>query len=548
MINIKKIYRFILWAFVAALLITFYGCSTGSDGDSIIHDDIIIDNTTTSYATDKGTIVLISNGDNKVIVEAKEEQTFPSGAAIVLVERALLAKEIGSYGGDSTNVYILTGTYSENGVEKKLTETDKPVVLTIPNVFSSEYYEFILGYKPINANDWQYAKLDDNGKVAVNSARCGLSRPAQFLVTTHHIGYCYAIFGVKPDTKKFDDINSITFSVEPAKYALNANNEYTEDFKLSTLIEAEKTTSMFTASDLKSELTFYSSSSAKTGVLIDGIAASESVSLEKEFNGKYLHRISINRYSDANLIKSGNFATYSFTLGIKGISKNDFPTEFHVKSTITTDKLVVFAGEGKIAFRSEEENPKGLPIDVVMSSPASDAAALISTPIVLSFSEAIEWSAKTKNLITISNELQTNIDYSAVISDDFKILTITPAKSLNYNSLYVIEIETGITANGNNNYVKPVCFKFMTEPGSPVKASIKPDIGSQIDAFYIRKPEFIIDFGHTVAEENTIKNSNMQAAEYNMQKLYYPYTNIIEEINEILNYDNKFTQKGLNEI
>ena len=507
MINIKKVYRFILWAFVAALLITFYGCSTGSDGDSIIHDDIIIDNTTTSYATDKGTIILISNGDNKVIVEAKEEQTFPSGAAIVLVERALLAKEIGSYGGDSTNVYILTGTYSENGVEKKLAETDKPVALTIPNVFSSEYYEFILGYKPINANDWQYAKLDDNGKVAVNSARCGLSRPAQFLVTTHHIGYCYTIFGVKPDTKKFDDINSITFSVEPAKYALNANNEYTEDFKLSTLIEAEKTTSMFTASDLKSELTFYSSSSAKTGVLIDGIAASESVSLEKEFNGKYLHRISINRYSDANLIKSGNFATYSFTLGIKGISNNDFPTEFHVKSTITTDKLVVFAGEGKIALRSEEENPKGLPIDAVMSSPDSDAAAFISTPIVLSFSEAIEWSAKTKNLITISNELQTNIDYSAVISDDFKILTITPAKSLNYNSLYVIEIEAGITANGNNNYVKPVCFKFMTEPGSPVKASIKPDIGSKIDAFYIRKPEFIIDFGHTVAEENTIKNS-----------------------------------------
>ncbi len=507
MINIKKIYRFILLAFVTVLLSIFYGCSTGRDGDRIIHEDIIIKNTTTSYATDKGTIVLVSNGDNKVIVEAKEEQTFPSGAAIVLVERALLANEIGSYGGDSTNVYILTGTYFENGIEKKLTETDKTVVLTIPNVFSSEYIEFILGYKPINANDWQYVKLGDNGKATVSSARCDLGSLDQFMVTTRHIGYCYTVFGVKPDTKKFDDVNSITFSAEPADYALNANNEYTKDFKISTLVEAEKTTSMFTASDLKSELTFYSSSSAKTGVLVDGIAASESVSLEKEFNGEYLHRISINQYSEANLIKNGNLATFSFTLGIKGISKNDFPSEFHVKSTITTDNLVVFAGEGKIALRAEGENPKGLPIDVVMSSPASNVAALISTPIVLRFSEAIEWTTKAKKLISISNELQANLDYSAVISDDFRTLTITPAKTLNYNSLYTIEIETGITAKGTNNYVKPVSFNFMTEAGSPVKAVIKPNIGSQIGNFYIRKPEFIIDFGRSAAEINTVKSS-----------------------------------------
>ncbi len=506
--NTKNRYRFIIMAIAAVLLFTFYGCSTSRDGDKIVQDEVVIKGTTTSHATDKGTIVFVSTNNPQVIVEATEEQTFPSGAVVVLVERALYSQEIGAYGKDSTNVYCLYGTYSENGVEKKITETDKDVTLTIPNVFSSEYYEFILGYKEANASDWQYTKLGDDGKAAVASARFSSERPSQFVITTRHINYCYTVFGVKQESKKFDDINSITFSADPAKYAVNKNNEYTEDVKVASLVEAEKTVSMFTASDLTSELVFYTSSSAKSGVLVDGKTASESVSLEKEFNGEYLHRITINRYEENNLEKSGNLATYSVSLGIKGISKSVFPPDFHIKSTITTDNKVVFAGEGKIKRHTEgEDAPDGLPIDVVMTAPASDTVVPVSTSIVLNFSEAIDWSTKAKKLISISNEQLVNISYSATLSDDLKTLTIKPDKTLSYESNYNIVIEAGITGNGNTNYVKPASFRFVTEAGTLAKASIKPGIGSKFDKYYTRKPEFLIDFGKSVAKLDEVKNS-----------------------------------------
>ena len=501
-------YRFIILAFMAALLLTFYGCSTGRDGDKIIHDDIVIKGTTTGYATDKGTIVLVSSNDPQVVVKAEEENTFPSGAAIVLVERALYLSEVGAYGGDSTNVYILTGTYSENGIEKKLTETDKPVVLSIPNVFSSEYYEFILGYKEINASDWQYTKLGDDGKAAVNSARFASVRPSQFVISTRHIGYCYTVFGIKPESKKFDDINSITFSADPVKYELNDNNEYTENLKVFSLIEAEKTTSMFTASDLTSELTFYTDSPDKSGILVDDRTASESVSYEKEFNGKYLHRISINRYSEENLAKSGNLATYSFALGIKGISKNAFPTEFHVKSTITTNKRVVFVGEGKITRSSHGENPhQGLPINVAMTVPSTDTAVPVKTSIVLSFSEGIDWSTKAKKLISLRDEYKVNISFTTTISDDLKTLTLIPDEPLSYGKQHVIDIEDGITGSKGTNFVKPVSFKFMTEAGATVNAKIEPVSHTKFDDYFIRKPEFVINFGKSVADVGTVKNS-----------------------------------------
>ena len=500
--------NYILLALAVVLLVTFYGCSTGHDGDQIIQEELIIKGTTASYATDKGTIVFVSNNDPQVIVEAKEEETLPSGAAIVLVERALYANEVGAYGGDTTNVYCLSGTYLEKGVEKKLTETDKPVTLTIPNIFSTEYYEFILGYKPIEATDWQYTKLGDDGKAVVNSARFSDGRPSQFIVTTRHMGYCYTVFGIKPGNKNLDDINSITFTADPEKYEVTDNNEYTKDLVVSSLIKAEKTTSQFAASDLTSELVFYTSSSSKSGVRIDGKTASESVSLEKEFNGKYLHRISINRYEEQNFSKSGNLATYSITLGIKGINKSIFPPEFHIKSTIIAEKKVVYAGEGKIIRYTEgEDGPDGFPIDVAMTMPASGTVASISTSIVLEFSEAISWTTKEKKLISISNEQRANIGFSATVSDDFKIVTITPDKPLNYSSLHVVDIEAGILGKGTANYVKPVSFEFMTDGGVAAKANIKPGADSKFDNYYIRKPEFIIDFGKTVASIDTIKNS-----------------------------------------
>ena len=503
----NKINIFLL-ILVSMLLFTFYGCSTGRDGDEIIQDEIVIKGTTTTHAADNGTIVLVSTSNPQVIVKAEEEKTFPSGAVIVLVERALYSQEIGAYGKDATNVYCLYGTYSDNGVEKKITETEKDVTLTIPNVFTSEYNEFILGYKEVNASDWQYTKLGDDGKAAVASSRYSLNRPSQFVITTRHINYCYTVFGVKPESKKFDDINSITFSAEPLKYAVDDNKAYTEDFKISSLIEAEKSVSMFNADDLQSELTFYTSSYAKSGILVDGKPASESVSLEKEFNGEYLHRITINRYAENNFSKSGNLATYSISVGVKGISKTAFPPEFNIKSTVTTDNKVVFAGEGRIKRHTEgEDAPDGLPIDVVMTVPASDTVAPVSTSIILNFSGAIEWSTKAKKLINISNEHQANVSYSAVISDDYKTLTITTDKPLDYGCSYNVVVEAGITGYKTHDYVKTASFEFCTEEGTPGKSSIKPAAGSKIGGYCVRNPEFVIDFEKPVADADEVKKS-----------------------------------------
>lgn len=506
--NQKNRSNVFLMILAAVLMLAFYGCSTGHDGDEIVREELVVKGTTTSYATDKGTIIFVSSSNPQVIVEAKEEETFPSGAAVVLVERAMYASEAGVYGSDATNIYCLSGTYSENGVEKKLTEIDKSVTLTIPNNFSSEYYEFILAFKPLDTADWQYTKLGDDGKAVVASARCGLARPSQFIIATRHIGYCYTVFGVKPDSRKLDAINSITFVADPEKYVITDNNEYTENLRLSSIVEAEKTTSMFAASDLTSELTFYTSSSLKTGILIDGKTASESVSVEKQFNGLYLHRISINRYEEQNFSKSGNLATYSVVLGIKGISKSVFPPEFHIKSTVITESRVVFAGEGKITRRVEEkDDPVGSPIDVAMTVPASDIAASISTQIVLNFSEAINWSANEEKLISICNEQKVNISFSATISDDLKVLTIKPDKLLDYNSLHEVDIEAGIKGNGTFNYVKPASFTFSTEAGVNAKAVIKPGAGSKVNDCYVKKPEFIINFGKSVAVVGEVKNS-----------------------------------------
>lgn len=481
---------------VLALVSLSYGCGGGSS-------DYIFIESKTVYAggdTDStGKIYFTSQSEPLVIIEAKEDGTLPESSSLTLKERDLEASEVGDYGNVSTKAYTLTGTVEKGGVIRPLSETMKPITITIPNRFSSEYTEFWLGFKSTDDLVWQYQKIPDDGISVVASARMSLA-PTEFVIKTYRLNYVFTIFAVKPEDLIKERVESFSLTAEPLKYEFVASDGvalFCDDLKISSLITANDAY-VFNNPKVVHELTFISDSSQGSNFTIDGTRPNEQIYLSPESDSRYVHKLTIDSYGPENCEISGILATFSFVLNIKDKSLDVLPDNFKVTTTVTTHKNTLFTYE-EAFMRRKNISAEPAYCDVAMIEPNPCENVATNTKIVFRSEKEILWEDAYASYIKLYDEDNAIASVTCSISADKKEITVVPLKGLRYETTYTVALRKGIPVNEPNWALGSATCEFVTIPASFTMASIEVTEGSLYKGAYKTNPSFVIDFVKPVA-------------------------------------------------
>ncbi len=519
---------------VLALVCLSYGCGGGA-GDYVFTETQII------YAgadTDgSGRIFFTSQSDPLVIIEAKEGGTLPESSSLTLKERDLEASEAGDYGSVSTKAYTLTGTVEKGGIIRPLTETMKPIDITVPNNFPPEYTEFWLGFKKIDDLNWQYQKIQENGVAVVSSVRMSV-RPTEFNIKTYRLNYVFTIFAGKPEDLIAERVESFYLTATPLKYEYTASEGvalFNEDLKVSSFITANDAL-VFTNPNVVHELTFISGSSQGSNFKIDGGKANEEISLSPESDSRYVHRFIIDKYASGNSEISGALATFSFVLNLKGVSLNEFPDNFKVTATVKTHKNTVFTyDEAFNRVNSIAYEPVSCKVTMIEPNPAENVAT--NTRIVLRSEKEILWDDSCSSHIILYDEDNNIASVSCSVSENKKEIAVAPVDCLRYETTYSLVLRKGIPAVDSAYILGGETFGFVTIPASFTKASIAVAEDSLYKDAYKTNPSFVINFGKSVANrvevENAIKVRSPEG--YVMFKLDFNSENTIATISFVNN-------------
>ncbi len=496
----------IFFCMILALVCLSYGCGGGARDIILVENGAVY---TSGDVDNEGKIYLTLQSEPIVIIEAKEGGTLPENSSLTLKERDLEASEVWDYGSVSTKAYTLTGAVEKGGVIRPLTETMKPITITIPNRFSSEYTEFWLGFKRADDMVWQYQKLSDKGSAVVMTARMSNSIK-EFVISTYRLNYVFTVFACKPEELIKERVESFYLTAEPMKYEYVASegvNLFCDDLRISSLITANDAY-VFDSPNVVHELTFVSDSNQGSGFKIDGERANEQISVSPESSSKYIHKFAIDKYLPDNCKISGLLATFSFVLNIKGASLEALPDNFKIKTTVTTHKNTLFTyEEAFFRIRNVPSEPEYCEVTMIEPNPVENVAT--NTRIVLSFEKEIQWKSAFTSYIKLYDENNEIASVTCFASEDQKEIIVVPVNGLRYENTYTLALRKGIPAVDPNYALNSGNFQFITIPASFTMATITATEDSFYLEHYKTNPSFIIDFVKPVANiveaQNAIK-------------------------------------------
>ncbi|MBQ2591971.1 MAG: Ig-like domain-containing protein, partial [Candidatus Riflebacteria bacterium] len=146
-------------------------------------------------------------------------------------------------------------------------------------------------------------------------------------------------------------------------------------------------------------------------------------------------------------------------------------------------------------------------VSLVSPNPTTDAAT--STPIIIAFSDHVDWDDSYKNFITFrTGGTQILID-SFDFDEGNNRLTINPTSQLLYNTNYELIVKAGIKNNTTLQTTAAAYFEFNTEEGTGTSATLTINEPDRVDNLFIVTPTFYVDFGkevlNTDAAEAAIK-------------------------------------------
>ncbi len=495
--------RFNIGYFILCLIVLSclsYGCGGGAR-------DIIIVETQKKYVStvvnEDGTMRYF-NSETQITVEAPEKNSLPAGSEIYIVERQLYSNEVSIYGDNATKVLSLSGLRYEYGIQTELKETEKPINIRIPNTFPEEFTEFYVGYRASTDTDWQFQKLPESGKTFIESQRLSYKTPSEFVITTFHLNYTFTIFGVNPNAKKDDSISVFEFSAVPEKFEVATdtfnNSLFKDDLKITSKLTSEIDSNIFNESTVENQVTFYTDSPQTVSFKVDGNWAKEYVSSEKEYNGKYLHRISINSYLPENTGITGNTAVYSFVLNLKDTVAAEFPDEFRVKAILITKKGVFFSNEGYLTRRNITKNPlppEPLPEETITLSliePNPTTNVSLGSKVVLRADREIEWREEDNSKIALVDNNGGKINCSYLVGSNKKDITLIPNQSFIYNNSYSVTVFREALAQASNLILASATYSFSTISPTAVAAVITDFERNKYNGKYKLRPEFNINF------------------------------------------------------
>ncbi len=521
LVSTNRFIYLVLFSFIAIVMLTGCGSENNdytlvSDGTAKEYADVYI--ISTEKATSDGKILVYSKSDSQAVLEAKEENTLPYGSEVTLIERSLYANEVDIYGDKSTNVFSILAEKTENGLTQKIKEFEKPLTITVPNRFTSEYTEFWLAYKPQNTALWEYSKIDSSGHGIIGSVRMNIERPVNFVFKTYRADYCFTVFAVKSsqDDPKDDPVidlggvANIVQCVEPVLYKTKTDTNGVEFFEdnitFASLIEAEKSSDIFTNASVTMELTFFDNSASSSDLKVNGMKADETVK-DVGSEHRYIHKITVKSFNSGNYDSLGLLATYSFTLNTKDTIAAGFPDELRLKTYFAAVNKAVYSKETVIKRIKEGNKPPESVIGYELIEPATVSDVATNTSIVIQFSEAILWNEEFADNLILSSDKYVDIPVIYRWNDDFTRLTVTPEAALEYDSQHTFSITTTLKARSSGNYLEPIKVAFSTIAGLNAKAELTLSRNKCFDGLYCIDAGFSVDFGKQVsASPEEIRN------------------------------------------
>lgn len=140
-------------------------------------------------------------------------------------------------------------------------------------------------------------------------------------------------------------------------------------------------------------------------------------------------------------------------------------------------------------------------IFVSLKSPDTTTNVALTTPIILEFSNTVNWSNYYESYITFRTGSKNLLIKDFLYEENSatgSTLTITPAEPLLYDTNYSLIVAAGIKNTETNQLTKSANFDFKTDQGTAVPATLIRDSADEVDDLYVVAPTFIVDFGAKV--------------------------------------------------
>lgn len=465
MLYFSKKANLVFYIFAMLIAVTvLYGCGGSSSDDSFEQESAVIHSDGT-VAPD-GTLSLVSETGVKVV--AAESGSLPSEAILNLVERDIKPEEKSGLGDTYNKVIELSGYKELDGGRQILNTSVKPITITIPNRFSADYKKFYVAFRPSDSSTWQYQLLPDNGETLITSSRASYAAPTEFKIVTSRIGYCFTIIGDKLVVPVCDIIKTMSFSVVPEDYELASatlpEERFAADCVFLAHLESEKESAIFDGIKILTEITYYSDNTGKSSFKIDGKSNyKEEISNTKDPSyNKYEHKIILDSYSSENFEINSAKARYGVTFNIKDCLINEFPDDFRIKVSLTTQEGRVFSNERQFV-RTKSQIQPSTTMYLKMVEPSDLENVSTSTKIILASEEKLDWSAESASCLTLTLNNFEIVKSSAAISEDMTKITITPEQELKYETEYLVNVAEGLKTIAKNKIVGSSTFNFKTE-------------------------------------------------------------------------------------
>ncbi len=375
----------LLLILVAIAETAFVGC--GGSGDSNSFDEVsrsistIVSNDAKADKNGKFSVATFSTNVSYVSASALEENTIAPNTDITLSARASLDQKIGVFNNYNTQIYKLTAVNSDGGSsifnsKQEITTVNKPITITINQLFPPDATNFYMGARSSSRANWQFTKLSKEfSRVYTNNNKSGdysaTSRMAvktddiyfTFSITTYRLGEEITIVydsdgssgTLATGTPSINSVIGMTFATDLPYLDLKFNEAgeyvYNTDLVFTTCIEASNLGSLFSGATAKTIVTFLTDSNK----IIDSLQivgnttkfANQTVSATRDGAGdKYTHTITFDDYPNPS--RGGRMATYTFTLKVRDVLLSEFPEKVLVKTIFTDTTPITYSAEANL--------------------------------------------------------------------------------------------------------------------------------------------------------------------------------------------------------
>ena len=345
--------------FAVVFIACLYGCGGGSiDLYGITTQDIsktqhvCIDNS----GQFPGAVIF----DSGTSIDTTENNTMSENVVVTITETKTDKTGINPIGKpDYIYLYdIRAELVNSLGGRTEVTSLEKPLRLTLSTSHLGREGICYAGIRENSNSPWKYSRLSDDGSLLnLHSVRASFSEKlsSTYSFGLIRMGVQIALFAYnKPFEEARKDISVVGMTATATPLLGLANEEkYIDDLAVNVKLPGDNISAL-SSSDFAFSIIYRTRNSQPVSIKADGFTCDQKTEKDDAVSGEgsFVHTLKVSHF-DASFTSE---ASINFTLGLNGIRKSDFPTDFllEVNSVENVEKLIPFRYFTKISYKAEK--------------------------------------------------------------------------------------------------------------------------------------------------------------------------------------------------